>query len=71
MSENEEPLEEHSDYPNILDLIEKYANLTKKQLVNMNYDGSGNGYTKKELQEMSRGELLVLAVDGHFGGTCQ
>jgi len=66
----EEPIEEHSDYPDLLDMIEKYGDMKKEDLVRMNHDESGRGLTLAELRKMSRGTLMVMVIDSFYGGTC-
>lgn len=64
-------IQEHDDYPDIVQAIENYGNATKAQLVAMLWDESGAGMTKQQLREHSRGQLLAMHIDGLFGGTCQ
>lgn len=64
-------IEEHPKFPDVIDYIEKIGNYTKEDLIAILYEDSGEGETKKDLRSKSRGELLALAVDAMFGGTCQ
>ncbi len=64
-------IEDHPDYPNLLDEIEKYGNCNKAELIAMIYDESGEGETKQDLKKYSFGKLLVLLIDGIHGGGCQ
>lgn len=72
MSDNEQPpnIEDHPNYPDIIDKIEEYGNHSKKILVELNYDESGENLSKQDLNKMSKGQLLAMLIDGFFGGTC-
>lgn len=63
-------LEDHPDYPNIIDEIEKYGNWSKEKLVTVLYDESGKGMTKKDLRLESKGTLLAWLIDELHGGKC-
>ena len=52
----------------MLDLIEKYGNMNKSDLVKLLYDESGFSHTKAELRSLSFGELLAMAIDGIYDG---
>ncbi len=64
-------VQDHPDYPNIIDYIELIGEYTKTQLVDLLYDESGDGDSKTYLRSMSKAKLLALAVDAHFGVFCQ
>lgn len=49
-----------------MDLIQKYVNLKKEDLVHMCYDDSGEGDSKLTLRSMSKGELVVKAIESVF-----
>lgn len=63
-------IEDHPDYPDVLDEVERFAAMTKQQLVDYLYDDSGEGESKQELKTYSRAKLIVRAVDQQFGSTC-
>lgn len=71
MTTDDEPqcsIDEHKDYCDLLDYVKKYADMTKKELVDMLYDESGDGETKAVLHSYSKGELVMRAVDDMYGG---
>ena len=52
------------------DCVQKFGDYTKEQLVAALYDESGEGETKKELRQLSRGYLLArVLIELH--GDCQ
>jgi len=50
----------------LYDAIVEFGNKKKSELVALNFDDSGEGYTKIELRRMDRGTLLAMLLDGLF-----
>jgi len=78
LEDHEEPcteqpvsVQDHPDFPEVIDAIEKYGDSTKDELVTMSYDDSGEGLSKTELRAMPKAKLLALLIDSLFGATCQ
>lgn len=71
MSSPIDRIEDHPDFGDVLDQIEKYGDWNKSQLIDALYDSSGDGETKKELNCYSRGKLLSLLIDELNGRTFQ
>ena len=57
------PIQDHPEYPQIIEAIEKYADTGKVTLVLAAYDKSGESHTKTELIKMTRGKLLAIIID--------
>lgn len=50
----------------LLDSIEIYGNMNKSQLVNCCFDDFGEGETKAELRDYSKGHLLARIIESLY-----
>lgn len=59
---------ESDEWCDVLDSIKKYVDLSKEDLARMLYDESGEGLTKRQLREMTKGELVSDLIVSIYGG---
>lgn len=62
------PIQNHTEYPDIIKAIEKWGSKPKGILVAAAYDESGESYTRHELRQMDKGKLLAIIIDQIWDG---